>query len=166
MLFILLFQIIICNAQVKKSINIDTKSEALKFSLQVIKTLFENNCSSYLKNFNDTIYNFSDNKVIKVVTYKDVICTSYSRAIRDKRFTYNNYLLNFKTQVFTQKEIILKYPAIKMGGGFLPLESDFIFVGNLAKLKSTDSFNLIWDDMFGFVVRKINGSWKIISIGG
>jgi hypothetical protein len=160
---VLLFYLVPCWAQQKINSKNSLKEEALIFSLKVVKFYFNGSCNDYYSCFNDTVYNFSNAIPIAVVEYKDKICESFKKAVREKKYSFERYKKEYQTEVVKKQKMLQKQPGIKLGNGFVPLDSDFIFLGGFPKVKS-DNFP-IWDDMFGFVVRKINGKWKIISLG-
>jgi hypothetical protein len=45
-------------------------------------------------------------------------------------------------------------------------KDDFIFLGYKLKKDFSKEDNFIWDDMFFFVVRKINGKWTLKGVSG
>jgi hypothetical protein len=136
----------------------DQKNEAMAFAMQLISTYFSQNCDLYQTYVSPELITM---KGIVPVTdeVSAKICESLKRAVTDKSKTQQDYLSTYKIELLTRAEVEVK------AGRALPehynsTEPEFYFLGFEAKEGATAA-PFIWNDMFIFLLRKTNGTWKM-----
>lgn len=154
---ILLLCFISCNTpkHLSKNKPID---DAKKFSLEVVKTYFDEDCDTYYEMISDEVFTIDGKAIIKKSGLRDRICKSLMDAIINKEKSFQNYLEDYKTEVITIAEMETRFK-IKLPEYISPDKSDFLFIGY--ELKDENTENYLWDDMFVFFVRKENGKWVV-----
>ncbi len=140
-----------------------TKEQALQFSLAVVEKMFRNDCDGVYAIMNDPIYVLDGDAVVtKNTDTHEKICRSISHAIRSDA-TFEDYQNAYDPRILTPDEVYTEFPRVKEHRGRFTLEpNDFFFMG----YKSKTNADFIWDDLFTFVVRKIDYTWKIVAVSG
>lgn len=143
----------------------DLRKEARDYSLLVVKSYFNEDCSVFYNSLSDSTLLMGKQRVYSKIEKKERLCQSVKNAVRDKEKTYQDYLLSYKIEVLTPNEFIDKFNK-PLPKHLNITESDFFFLGYELKEGKDRSENFIWDDMFFFMVRKENQSWTIKGISG
>ena len=137
------------------------KEQAELFALSVVKTYFDKDCKQLQDSFSNIIYGLEDDDVINKVDVKDRLCNSLDRAVTEG-YTYEDYLGSYKIRILDKAEYEIEFPFFKELHNYKSSKEDYLFIGY--DLIDTSSHNFIWDDMFVFMVKKVDGFWKIIAL--
>ncbi|CAM1344964.1 hypothetical protein [Tenacibaculum amylolyticum] len=141
------------------------KMEAKKFSLDIVKAYFAQDCDYVFNALSDEILVMDGDGIFKKKGKEKKSCRSTKNAIKDKQKTFKDYLKTYKVLLLTKEELLKKFKA-KLPAYYITKSSDYFFIGWELKEGKTKADNFIWDDMFVFMARKENGIWKIKGISG
>ncbi len=156
---ILLFTLGACSTSKKATLSLkDLKQEAKDFSLSIIKSYFTEDCNMVYTSMGDSILLIDSGEIIAKIGKEDEICRSLKQAVRDKEKSFQDYIEFYNIEILSPKEIYEKFDRT-IPEYYKPTESDFFFIGYELKEGKDRKDNFIWDDMFVFMVRKVNGKW-------
>ena len=133
--------------------------EAMEFSKVLVKFYFEDDCVGFLKNTSSQIISLQGHGLLEKEQIEDKLCNSIVMAVSNSTKSFEDYLNCYSIEVFpaTDVEDLSEIP------NYTPTSKDFLFYGyNL--LDDSLCENFIWDDMFIFLVSKVDGSWVCIGI--
>ena len=133
--------------------------EALEFSKVLVKFYFEDDCIGFFNNMSPQLISLQGHGVFDKEQIEDKLCNSITKAVSDSTKLFEDYLNCYKIVVFPATEVedlseILNYT---------PSSKDFLFCG-YSLLEDSYCENFIWDDMFIFLVSKVDGAWVCIGI--
>lgn len=142
------------------------KAEALTFSLEMVETYFTLDCEKYYEQVSDTIYIMDGDGVVSKVGKKTRICKTLNRAIPDKSKSMKDYLETYQAKILTVTELEQSFEQWKKPTYYNPLPNDYFFIGFEVKASKQHIPNFLWDDMFVFMVRKVNEKWVLKGVSG
>jgi len=138
----------------------DLKNEAKEFSVQFITTYFTLDCKTYFTFLSPELISLkSSDNILLTDEVKSKICESLHRAVSDKSKTLQDYLNTYKLELLTRAEVEAK-SGQPLPEHFNTTDPEFYVVGFEPKEGSTEA-PFIWTDMFVFLIRKTNGTWKM-----
>lgn len=141
----------------------ELKNEALNFTKTIVSSYFTKDYTILLKSLPNEVYTI--NEVIKVTDdVKQKLCKSINSAVLDTSKSFHDYENDYKMEVLSKEEFEAKMN-IKLPEHFKTTESDFFFLGFEKKSKDVSS-KYIWDDVFSFMIRKVDGKWQFKAILG
>ncbi len=161
--YLLLFSILFISFLTYSQSEDKLKNEALQFSLEVVKTYFQDDCNAYLNKISDTIILISGQSFYQKNKIKTRLCESFAKAVEVKSKKFNNYQEIYKYEVISIKDFFLKNN-LKSTKYLKPIDSDFLFAGGNIKDSKSISESFIFNDMYFFMVRKVNGKWFLKGI--
>jgi hypothetical protein len=141
----------------------DLKAEALTFSLKVVENYFSGDCEKGFVFFTNEIFTLELEGPFPIADKKEQFCNSFGQANRVEEKTFDDYLNDYQTSIQSLKKFMKPFKGEDITG-FTIGKTDFVFKGFEEKRESVS--NYLWDDMFLFVVRKVDGEWKIIGVSG
>ncbi len=135
------------------------KKEAFDFSMQVVGSYFSNDCAFYQNSLADEIILM---KGVFAVSeeMKTKICESLSEAVMDKTKTLQDYKNNYTLELLTRAEVEVK-AGQKLPDHFNTIDNEFYFLGFETRPGLDANSKFTRDRMFAFLVRQINGTWKV-----
>jgi hypothetical protein len=137
----------------------DLKNEAREFSIQLINTYFTQDCDTYYSYLSPEILLLESNVALTLTDeVRSKVCESVQRAVSDKSKTLQDYLNTYNLELLTRAELEAKVGR-SLPEHFNTTDMEFYVVGFEPKVGSSTKF--IWDDMFAFLIRKTNGTWKM-----
>lgn len=139
----------------QSSINI--KTEALIFSLDMVRDIFSNNCEEFKKKFDLEIYALED-EIIPLSDFEDEICESLEDGIVDTSKSFQDYLRDYNPHVLTPEEFLKKYE-LEFPEFYDPQKEDFFFIVGELRDKNQDDY--MWDELEVILVRKLKTRWVI-----
>jgi hypothetical protein len=141
----------------------ELKNEALNFSKTIVRSYFTKDYTILLKSLPNEVYTIKE--VIKVTDdVKQKLCKSLNSAVLDTSKSFSDYENDYKMEVLSKAELETKMN-VKLPEHFKTTESDFFFLGFEKKSKDISS-KYIWDDVFSFMIRKVDGKWEFKAILG
>lgn len=141
----------------------ELKNEALNFSKTIVRSYFTKDYTILLKSLPNEVYTIKE--VIKVTDdVKQKLCKSLNSAVLDTSKSFSDYENDYKMEVLSKAELETKMN-VKLPEHFKTTESDFFFLGFEKKSKDVSS-KYIWDDVFSFMIRKVDGKWEFKAILG
>ena len=131
------------------------------FGLKIIKSYFDRNCDVLYDGLADQIRSKESGQVFtKDANLKTGLCAE-SPLRTDIPVSYELYLQNYNPTVYSAAEFSAQFPQLQTAYQLQP--GDFFFNGSAPKAAgSTRVFRA--SDMASFIVRKVNGAWKIIAM--
>lgn len=139
------------------------RTEALEYSLNIVESYFGDDCQPMLSTMTDSLFILEEMEYTELKGKEDKLCESHAGAIRDKDKTYQDYLSYYKTRVLSVEEFVTESKKHNHENLVFPDDSFIFFGWELNEGKSREDY-FIWDDMFAFVVSKVDGEWRIIGI--
>lgn len=137
------------------------RASAEAFGMSVVQSFFDQNCDFMFDNLDQQITSFEGGQVIQITPELRRLFCSESPLRPDMAVTFQMYQENYKPVVYDRNELSQKFPE---WANHLNLQAgDFFFDGaNPIAAGYTRIFRA--GDMARFVIRKINGDWKIIAL--
>ncbi len=149
---------------IDSSQNSELKNEALDFSLSIVQAYFDQDCDYVLASIVDSIYMIQDGEYISIQEKKDNFCHNVtSTNLQKKDKTFSNYREQYDAIIFTKDELE-EYIGEAMPQELPIQDGDFFFWGGRLKEEFKESGHFMRVNSLYFVVRKIDGNWKIVSI--
>lgn len=138
-----------------------TKSAVEQFGVGIINSYFTQDCNYLYSRLHTTIISMENGQVFqKNSTLQTQLCAE-SPLRTDMTVTMDMYNQNHKRSVMTAAEFRQVYGAIATQVQMQ--DGDYFFDGSQLQSKlSTSVFRA--SDMARFIVRKVNGEWKIIAM--
>jgi hypothetical protein len=135
--------------------------EAKSFGIKVVKSYFDNNCNYTFEQLHSTITSVEGGQEIQITPeLKEVFCGD-SPLRTDIKVSYALYNEFYTPKVLTAKEVAAQYPAWDKHLGLQA--GDYLFIGG--RLNAAGGTRLFKSsDMARFLLRKIDGKWKIVAI--
>ena len=149
---------------------IEASNEERDFAFSVIKSIIKHDCDSYYNSINDSVvlYLRVQDTIIAKSDMKSKIKMLCQISVKNDSLDFAYYKNNFEQRFIDAKTLAdtgfygsdeetstlggLKYYDIK--------EGDIFFNG--AHHKTANSLDFILDDAFKFIMRKVNGEYRII----
>ena len=135
------------------------KKEAMDFSMQVVGAYFSNDCAFYKKTLADEIILMKGVFTLSE-EMKDELCKSVADAVTDKSKTLQEYKNSYTIELLTRAEVEVK-AGQKLPDYFNTIDNEFYFLGFETKPGLDASSKFTQDRMLAFLVRQINGTWKV-----
>jgi hypothetical protein len=151
------------NLKIYSQSDIKLKNEAMQFSLEVVKTFFKKDINLYIEKVSDTLVSLNG-KVYLKGKIKERLERIFKEAVKVKSKTFQDYQEFYKYEVLTIPELTTKFNYQAPKNSKL-LSSDLCFFGGYKKESKKHLESFIWDDCFGFIVRKENGKWYVKGFG-
>ena len=148
-----------CDNSTKPKEESDLKSEALDFSLKVIKSYIENDTTAYKTFLSDTLYLMESSE-------EPIPTSSISVTEIFSKFDYSNYTMgdfnnNYSSEIFEYNEYKNQEWVTSLEY-WHPDSEDYLFITTFIE----GSENFMWRDLRIYVVTKRSGEWKIRAITG
>jgi len=138
-----------------------TKAEATDFGISIIQSFFDRDCDYMFDNLDASITSIEGSQTIAITPDKRKLFCSEPALRPDIQVTYQMYTENYAPKVYNKTELVQAHP--KWAANLNLQAGDYFFDGGHpiaaghTRLFKTES-------MARFVLRKINGDWKIIAI--
>lgn len=136
-------------------------TDAKAFGTKIVKSYFDNNCNYIFDQLDRTITSIEGGQQIAITPeIKGLFCED-SPLRDDIKVSYELYQQFYTPKVLSAKEVAAQYPAWEK---HLGLQSgDYLFIGGrLNEAGGTRLFKS--SDMARFLLRQIDGKWKIVAI--
>ena len=131
------------------------------FGMEIIQRYFNNDCNYVFDRLHTTVTSFEGGHSISIgPEVKKAFC-SESPLRQDIAVTYQMYLDNYAPEVLTAKQLKIQFPEWHNHLNVQP--GDYMFFGSKQKAAGAKRV-FTASDMARFLVRKINGEWKIIAM--
>lgn len=137
------------------------RASAEAFGMSIVQSFFDQNCDFMFDNLDQQITSFEGGQIIQITPELRRLFCSESPLRPDMPVTFQMYQENYKPVLYDRNELGQKFPEWANHLNMQP--GDFFFDGaNPIAAGYTRVFKA--GDMARFVLRKINGDWKIIAI--
>lgn len=141
-----------------------TSQEAIavkEFGMSIVKSYFKHDCNFAFDRLHTSITSFEGGQTIKITPEMRQLFCQDDPLRTDIKVSYDMYQDNYTPEILNINQMDQKYPEwvahVKMEKG------DYFFFGG--KVKAAGATRLFKaSDVARFLVRKINGSWKIVAI--
>lgn len=164
--FIILTLPLFSLCQETKEVN---KSER-EFALKVVKSIIERDCETYYNSINDSVvlYLRIEDAFMAKSDIQDKLKMLCRISVKNDTLNYSYYLENFNLQFFDAQT----FSNVEFYGSgdetstlgslnfYKIMEGDILFFG--AEHKTRNGMDLMLDDAFKFIFRKVNNEYKII----
>lgn len=136
-------------------------ADAKAFGTKIVKSYFDNNCNYIFDQLDGTITSIEGGQQITITPeVKGLFCAD-SPLRDDIKVTYALYQQYYTPKVLSAKEVAAQYPAWDKHLGLK--SGDYLFIGGrLNEAGGTRLFKS--SDMARFLLRQIDGKWKIVAI--
>ena len=138
-----------------------TETEAKNFGLSIVRSYFENNCSHVFDQLAGSITSIEGGHRIQITEEQRNEFCAESPLRNDVSVSYQEYLENYQVSVLNLKQFTNKYPTwvntVSMKSG------DYFFDGSRPIAAGAKRL-FRSSDMSRFLLRKMNGAWKIIAL--
>ena len=139
------------------------RDEAKAFAMEVVGYYFNQDCDAYYQALTDTLLRISGKEAVSKLNKKEKICSSVRKAIRIKEKSLEDYLNTYQVNLYNSEELEKKFNySLPDFLGNNP--SDYYFIGGFLNEGIPKTEQFIFDDMFSFMLRKIDGVWRIKAI--
>lgn len=137
------------------------RESAKLFGLTIIQSFFDQNCDFMFDNLDQRITSFEGGQEVTITPeMRRSFCTD--NPLRpDIPVTYQMYEENYTPTVYDKQELSQKFPKWASNLNLQP--GDFFFDGS-HPVAAGNTRVFTTGNMARFVLRKINGDWKIIAI--
>ena len=136
-------------------------TEAKNVGLSIVRSYFDNNCSHVFDQLAGSVTSIEGGHRIQITEEPRNEFCAQSPLRDDVNVSYQEYVENYQVDVLTLKPFTNKYPTwanqISMKAG------DFFFDGSRPIAAGAKRL-FRSSDMSRFLLRKINGTWKIIAM--
>jgi hypothetical protein len=138
-----------------------SRASAEAFGMSIVQSFFDQNCDFMFDNLDQQITSFEGGQIIQITPELRRLFCSESPLRPDMTVTFQMYEENYQPVLYDMTELNQKFPE---WAAHLNLQAgDFFFDGaNPIAAGYTRVFTA--GDMARFVLRKINGDWKIIAL--
>ncbi|NVK64486.1 MAG: hypothetical protein HWE22_07845 [Flavobacteriales bacterium] len=148
----------------------EVSSEEREFALNVIKAIIEHDCDTYYNSIDDSVvlYLRAQDTIVAKTDMERQIKMLCQISIKNDSLNFAYYKKNFEqqfidTKTLADKEFYRSGEEISTLGGlkFYEIEEGDIFFDG-AYHKPRNRMDFILDDAFKFIMRKVNGEYRII----
>lgn len=137
------------------------RAAAKDFGLNVIKSFFDQNCDFMFDHLDQRVMSFESGQWISITPeIRNLFCAE-SPLRPDMPVTFEMYEDNYTPVVYDKNELSQKYPE---WAAHLNLQAGDFFFDGAHPLAAGHTRVFTAADMARFVLRKVNGDWKIIAI--
>ncbi|MBK7666695.1 MAG: hypothetical protein IPJ32_04705 [Sphingobacteriaceae bacterium] len=139
----------------------ELKAEATEFSMLLVHSYFNRDCSVFQKSLVTDFLTFKEPLKLRD-EHMTKICESVLRAVIDSSKTFMDYLNTYKMDLLSRAELEAKMKT-KLPAHFNTTDAEFYFLGfELMQPGSTKTF--IQNDLYALVLRKVEGKWQVKGI--
>ena len=146
---------------VTKQNTLNAKSEAKAFALEVMKAHFRRDCNFIWGKFASTVKVIESGQMITLSEGLKAEFCNDNPLRSDKPVTYDMYIANYNTDLFTAAELKSQHPEM---AEILNLQSnEYLFLGSQRK-SETSEYVFRASDIARFVVAYVDGQYKITAL--
>ena len=154
------------------SLGVTEKEEALEFALSMVETYFTKDCDAFYDKLSNPLHTLEEDiDIIKTNEIRNLFCEPASQETPDTytflgmtgNYTFQEYLNIYDHRVLSKTEYEQEFPSFKNLINFNKEIGNYLFVGWETK---PNQEGFMWDDYLAFMVRRINGQWKISALLG
>lgn len=139
---------------------ITEEEEALDFSLQFIRSVFDNDCDAAKNDIADGIFIVESGKSLGKSEIEGEICNTIQNAVPNDKY-FNDYLNDYTVEILNPIEFRERFADTEFEN-YNPGRGEYWFSGTDLK-RSTE--NYIQDsDVFFFMVKETGSGWKITGL--
>lgn len=137
------------------------RESARTFGLNVIQSFFDQNCDFMFDHLDERITSFEEGQTITITAEMRRLFCSENPLRPDMPVTFQMYQENYAPTVYNKQELDQKFPE---WSAHLNLQNGDFFFDGAQPIAAGNTRVFTAGDMARFVLRKINGDWKIIAI--
>ena len=136
-------------------------TEAKNFGLSIVRSYFDNNCSHVFDQLSSRITSIEGGQQIQITEEQRNEFCAQSPLRNDVSVSYQEYLENYAVAVLDLKQFNAKYP--EWSNNLSMKAGDYFFDGSRPIAAGAKRLFRA-SDMSRFLLRKMNGTWKIIAL--
>lgn len=156
----ILFWCLLLTTTVSTSLSAQNEAAATKFGDAIVKSYFDNNCRFVFQQLHTSIISIEGGQSIPISPEMEALFCEDSPLRTDIAVSYELYQQNYTPQVLNATQIEKEYP---MWASHLKLQKgDFLYLGGRPNTAGIRLFKA--SDMARFLLRQVDGKWKIVAI--